>query len=185
MPPRLSSMCYGFVCDNGWFNLLKQLCEDLNELGMGDKLQVTSVKEKLGGLRFNFRLTQRVDGQRRSPCLWVSRIGSFCWKRVWLRSLIVWVRRQCTNLRIFIGGKTLHEKIRDLTMKARGDSYKICEICGSLGRLRANSVRIKTLCEPCRVIEGFEDIEVRNIKSIEVFTERNEKSDESSRQDRK
>jgi hypothetical protein len=42
--------CGFFDCDNGWFPLIKELIEDLINLGW-DK-QICQVKEKFGGLRF-------------------------------------------------------------------------------------------------------------------------------------
>lgn len=47
-PPIKSS--YFFDCDTGWNKLLKELIEDLIQLGWNK--QVCQVKEKFGGLRF-------------------------------------------------------------------------------------------------------------------------------------
>ena len=48
----------GFTHDDGWFDLLWRLCEDLEPLvaefaaAGGPKFEVLQVKEKFGGLRF-------------------------------------------------------------------------------------------------------------------------------------
>jgi hypothetical protein len=51
-------MPWGFEHDDGWFDILWRLCEDLEplvaefELAGGPKFEVLQVKEKFGGLRF-------------------------------------------------------------------------------------------------------------------------------------
>lgn len=41
-------MCWGICCGDGWYDLLRELSEKLEPLGV----QATQVKEKFGGLRF-------------------------------------------------------------------------------------------------------------------------------------
>ena len=56
--PCLTRMPDGFAHDDGWFDILWQLCEDLEpivaeiERKTGNPFEVRQVKEKLGGLRF-------------------------------------------------------------------------------------------------------------------------------------
>ena len=55
---RLTAMTRGFEHDDGWFNIIWRLCEDLESLvaeleqAGGHKFEVLQAKEKLGGLRF-------------------------------------------------------------------------------------------------------------------------------------
>ena len=49
--PMQSNMCFGFQCHGGWFNLIWELCERLEVL-TGPDFEITTVKEKYGGLRF-------------------------------------------------------------------------------------------------------------------------------------
>ena len=55
---RYTAMPWGFAHDDGWFDLLWRLCEDLEPLvaqleqDSGQKFEVLQVKEKFGGLRF-------------------------------------------------------------------------------------------------------------------------------------
>jgi hypothetical protein len=55
---RQTSMARGFEHEDGWFDILWRLCEDLEprvaefEAAGGPKFEVTQVKEKFGGLRF-------------------------------------------------------------------------------------------------------------------------------------
>lgn len=43
-------MYFGIECDDGWYDLIWKLCEELEKLKFEGK--VTQVKEKFGGLRF-------------------------------------------------------------------------------------------------------------------------------------
>ena len=55
---RLTAMPRGFEHDDGWFDILWRLCEDLEPLvaefeqESGTQFEVLQVKEKFGGLRF-------------------------------------------------------------------------------------------------------------------------------------
>ena len=45
---RETCMCWGFECGDGWFDLIKELSEKLEPLG----IVAAQVKEKFGSLRF-------------------------------------------------------------------------------------------------------------------------------------
>lgn len=47
-------MCWGFECDDGWFDLIYQLSKDIVEKSK-NKIQAIQVKEKFGGLRFYYQ----------------------------------------------------------------------------------------------------------------------------------
>ena len=51
VPLTESLMAFGFECGDGWFDLIKKLCEKLNALNLKN-FRVIQVKEKFGGLRF-------------------------------------------------------------------------------------------------------------------------------------
>ena len=44
-------MCWGFECDDGWFDLIYQLSKDIVEKSK-NKIQAIQVKEKFGGIIF-------------------------------------------------------------------------------------------------------------------------------------
>jgi hypothetical protein len=50
LTPQETSMCYGFDCDDGWFNLIYKLSQDIVKLD--PKCEAEQVKQKMGGLRF-------------------------------------------------------------------------------------------------------------------------------------
>jgi hypothetical protein len=59
---RHTAMPWGFTHDDGWFDILWRLCEDLEPLVAGHRFEVLQVKEKFGGLRFyvNYK-TEDID----------------------------------------------------------------------------------------------------------------------------
>lgn len=65
-----SSMCYGIQCDDGWFKLIYKLSEKLEAynniiepdwMEKNPQVKASSVKEKLGGLRFYMQATNHPD----------------------------------------------------------------------------------------------------------------------------
>lgn len=44
-------MCFGFECGDGWFDLIWNLCEEIDKI-KGPEFSVFQVKEKFGSLRF-------------------------------------------------------------------------------------------------------------------------------------
>lgn len=52
--PMESCMAFGMECGNGWFHLIWDLCEDIEDTGDAEELVVDQVKEKFGGLRFYY-----------------------------------------------------------------------------------------------------------------------------------
>jgi hypothetical protein len=54
---RSGLMCFGFECGDGWYELIRELCEELKEMIPDayegeEEFEVVQVKEKFGGLRF-------------------------------------------------------------------------------------------------------------------------------------
>lgn len=47
----VSLMCYGFECEDGWFDIIWDLSEKIEPFA-SDDFNVFQVKEKFGGLRF-------------------------------------------------------------------------------------------------------------------------------------
>jgi hypothetical protein len=53
--PRETCLCYGFEHRDGWFDLVWQLCEQIESIpNKKESFKVAQVKQKFGGLRFNF-----------------------------------------------------------------------------------------------------------------------------------
>ena len=55
LPMTETAMCWGIQCSDGWFDLIDNLCTDIQEHIKKNKLaqvEATTVKEKFGTLRF-------------------------------------------------------------------------------------------------------------------------------------
>ena len=61
-PLTKSLMGFGFECGDGWFELIKELCEKLQKMNL-EGFSVLQVKEKFGGLCFYVGLieTEKAD----------------------------------------------------------------------------------------------------------------------------
>jgi len=46
------SIAFGFECDDGWYDLLDKLMENIMKLDVNKQVRIHQVKEKLGGLKF-------------------------------------------------------------------------------------------------------------------------------------
>jgi len=92
-------MIYGFSCDDGWFDLIKELCVELDNLDLGEEFEVGQVKEKFGGLRFYVQDTPEdkskivnsliMEAERKSfsTCENCGASGETCSKKAWLKTL--------------------------------------------------------------------------------------------------
>ena len=60
--PRVSLMCFGFMCGDGWFDLIYELCKEIKEYYgvVPETFSVVEVKEKFGALRFYITYAPRV-----------------------------------------------------------------------------------------------------------------------------
>lgn len=93
-PPIKSSYC--FNCDSGWYDLLKELIDDLIALGWNK--QVCQVKEKFGGLRFYINDGSKEIFDRISKAETDSyKICEKCGKEGKLRNDIPWYLTLCEN----------------------------------------------------------------------------------------
>lgn len=121
--PRENLMCFGFECDDGWFDIIYNLCDHLqkhvdgyrmgNQEGTWRPLQVigVQVKEKYGTLRFYTNgLCLIKDGDPES----------------YMR----------------------HEEMEGIISHACFLSGKTCEMCGDKGKKRGFGW-IKCLCNKC------------------------------------
>lgn len=56
--PQETCMSYGIACDDGWYDLIYNLCEELQGWSdaYGKQIVATQIKEKFGGLRFYIKV---------------------------------------------------------------------------------------------------------------------------------
>jgi hypothetical protein len=127
--PRENLMCFGFECDDGWFDIIYNLCDHLQThvegYYMGDKdgswrpSQITAVqvKEKYGTLRFYYNggcLVEKNDPNKYKEDHLIDGI----------------VSHAC-----FLSSRT-------------------CEVCGNKGKVRGGGW-VKCLCENCAKELGY------------------------------
>jgi hypothetical protein len=137
-------MGWGITCGDGWFDILRNACEEVEEalLDTGIVLIADQVKEKFGGLRFYYHF----EGIPKRPAImefaekqldWLT--GKMCWygfaKQRW------WLHR--ARRKVF---ETKMEKARSAISRAEMKSYETCEDCGRPGK-RHPGRWIATLCE--------------------------------------
>jgi hypothetical protein len=127
---------FGVECGNGWFDLLWNLCKDIEKLGYNGR--VTQIKEKYAGLRiyenysnlneeFSWRFPHKFNKITKNK----------------IQKLLNFIRIK------FFKYMTRYEKIENLIDKAEEKSYKTCEICGNKGVVRENGGWLMTLCITC------------------------------------
>lgn len=89
---EVSSMCWGFECGDGWYDLLKTLSRDLTNYALSNPqfhVEVAQVKSKFGSLRFhlvdNTSATEAIVGRAREvagrTCERTGASGTHCVKR--------------------------------------------------------------------------------------------------------
>lgn len=122
---------FGCDCDNGWYELLYDLCSEITEAykkyGQPVDIVVDQIKEKYGTLRFYYHY-KGSEGR----CDAIDYPGG--------------VIRFAP---ISDEGNMLHREISDIVIKWEKKSAEICEKCGKPGVLRDDLPWILTLCDDC------------------------------------
>lgn len=117
-PPSQNLMCFGFACDDGWFQIIYDLSKKISEIC--PRVKATQVKEKFGTLRFYvegvqidkadevYNLIEEASQKSATTC-------EFCGKENaklgttkgsgWLRALCVSCRREDEKRRSGKSGK--------------------------------------------------------------------------------
>lgn len=140
---HVSLMCYGFCVNDGWFNLIWDLSEAIDEeinnyyadkpnelakayLSEDYKINVFQVKEKFGGLRFY----------------------------------------------IDVEDNELYKKIQLHVDEAEGKSYKTCERCGKSGKIVRNGW-VTVICDTCIKKQKGSEKHAKRIRRISEGTGNN------------
>jgi len=121
------SIAYGFECDDGWYNLIDELCTKITELDKEKVVKAVQIKEKLGGLRFYIH-------------------GSF---------IIDFLGQ--ASLEMKDDSKEQPPKdVHDLIHAYQDRSYSICEVCGKPGQIcMTQSHWYKTVCKEHRELKTW------------------------------
>ena len=101
----ITRMCDGICCGDGWYELIDEVCEQLNLLGKHFGILVTffQVKEKFAGLRLYINRPEiNPDFSRHRPCLRLSPKQK----------------------------NTLSKIVRKIIHYGECQSYRVCDTCG-------------------------------------------------------
>lgn len=97
--PHKTLMVFGFACDNGWYDLIYNLCKDIKKITDKDPrltdFIVLQVKEKFGGLRFYtgpatdeiFKLIHEAEKKSYEICERCGKKGKLHQRLGWLKTL--------------------------------------------------------------------------------------------------
>ncbi len=119
---------FGCDCDNGWYELLHDLCAEITELykryDQPVDIVMDQVKEKYGTLRFYYHHEGKEKG-----------ISAIDFPGV--------------SLRFSSKDSELHRQVAEIVDKWEKKSGEVCEKCGKAGVLRKDLSWILTLCDDC------------------------------------
>lgn len=119
---------FGCDCDDGWYDVLYELCAEITELyKKQDKpvdIVMDQVKEKYGTLRFYYHH----EGENKG-------ISAIDFPGV--------------SLRFSSKDNELHRQVAEIVQKWENKSGEVCEKCGKPGVLRKDLSWILTLCDDC------------------------------------
>lgn len=99
-----TAMCWGFMCDDGWYWLIRELCTLLQwdvDRNNGPQIVASQVKEKFGALRFYTNgETERQSGMIDLAQSMSANICELCGstryveqnKKGWVKTLCTWCR---------------------------------------------------------------------------------------------
>lgn len=119
---------FGCECDDGWYDLLYDLCGEITEVykkySQPVDIVVDQIKEKYGTLRFYYHY----KGSEDVPTA-LDYLGGV--------------------IRFTPIGNELRHEIAQIVMKYEKKSATVCEKCGKAGTLRDDLQWIQTLCDDC------------------------------------
>lgn len=97
LPITNSLMAYGIECGDGWYELIRSLCKEIQEYSerTGKQVVATQVKEKFAGLRVytNYHsdelraILSKYEKQSFSVCEVTGEPGALCIRGIWYKTL--------------------------------------------------------------------------------------------------
>lgn len=120
---------FGCEVNNGWYELLHNLCEEITtayaNAGLPVDIIIDQVKEKFGTLRFYYHIEEQEAGIQAFDILGQG------------------------GMRFMPNDSAIHKEIAGIVRKWETASGTICEMCGEPGELRKDLPWLKTLCASC------------------------------------
>ncbi len=152
-PLLFNNGTYIFSCNDGWFYLINNLCDNLEGYitEFDISIHVDQVKEKFGGLRFYYSITMGDSWKENKFYSIVRKIANQ--SPNWLRSKAYhYLSNHIYTKSIESRKVTLQyvdDKIQDIVNNAETYSYLICEDCGMTGATQTSGGWISSLCKDC------------------------------------
>lgn len=148
---RTTAMCWGFECDDGWFQVLNSLCAQIENHVNWKR------NRRANDLRLNRAVKKGRDAviqhlcKDREPSLWheeradeIMKIGLTNPTPVVQRVVVDQVKEKFGGLRFYYRGGD--DTVRGMVRMAESWASNTCEVCGESGTIR-NTGWIKTLCD--------------------------------------
>lgn len=176
-PPTETCMCWGLECDEGWHELIDNLCDFLenqksfsyidlyDERGNLNQIRYSypnvvfdQIKEKFGSLTIYFRV--------KAPELndYIDKMSEYLHLSIFRKIFMKLFQRKKFNS-IEKNSIELEKVYRHINSYAEGVvgfaealSRKTCEVTGKSGKLRKNGCWYKTVCDEIAEKEGYEEI---------------------------
>lgn len=130
---RTTAMCWGFDCDDGWYNIIDVLCARIQS-----HIDHTNERREylLSSNPYNHKIPDEVQ-----------------------QVVAVQIKEKFGGLRFYTNGGD--SAVDAMISVAEALSYRTCETCGSPGKSR-NSGWIRTLCDKHAAEQGYTDSEIED-----------------------
>lgn len=156
---RTTAMCWGFECEDGWYNIIDVLCSNIQHHIDWKR------KDRAQALRFNRALKRALNGDSSGLIKYYSFKGKVSdWTITQTQEAIErklyrevpdavpqvvasQVKEKFGTLRFYYDGGD--ERIRGMEIMAESMSSRVCEVCGKPGESN-DSGWIKVLCDEHR-----------------------------------
>ena len=167
-PMTHTAMCWGFDCGDGWYNIINQMCRQMQ------RHIDYSRKERARDLRYNRLLKRAIDGDVRPLQIYFTfKKGATEPSEYGIKSaedalinpkfrepdeacpqvIATQVKEKFGTLRFYYYGGD--DYCRGLESMAESMSAVTCETCGNVGKLRGTGW-YKTLCETHALEQGYD-----------------------------
>ena len=141
---RITAMCWGLDCGDGWYNIIDVLCGLLTSDYRHAETDYKSIKDKLGKPRWEFDkkiVTQEnIDESKAKMEEEAAKV-----------SVAVQVKEKFGGLRFYVNRAT--DKHWNFISFAESMSYRTCEECGAVGETYTDGWH-RTLCDIHAAMEG-------------------------------
>ena len=142
---HVTSMCWGFDCGDGWYNILDVLCGILTSEYRQAQSNYEFIKDKLGRGRWEgatkLVTQEQIDETEEKMDDEASKVP-----------VAVQVKEKFGRLRFYVDNAT--DEHWNYISFAENMSYRTCENCGAVGRTYTDSSWLRTLCDIHAAMNG-------------------------------